>query len=92
MDTLKVTVVGQDLFRIVTDIFESVGFTHSGMARTSMVGNMKSITYEFPLAEETVIERRKTLMNALSQNKMLLMPMYVHGDWMRVVVMHPIRT
>ena len=91
MDVLRVTIVGQDLFKLVTEIFELVGLNPVNQVNTGMLGNLKILTYAFELQETEVIEKRKVLMNELSRDPIRLMPMYVHGDWMRIFVFKPIR-
>lgn len=91
MDVLRVTIVGQDLFKLVTEIFELVGLNPVNQVNTGMLGNLKILTYAFELQETEVIEKRKVLMNELSRDPIRLMPMYVHGDWMRIFIFKPIR-
>lgn len=91
MDVLRVTVVGQDLFKIVTEIFELVHLNPANQVKTGMLGNLKMLTYEFELREQDIIDKRSELMQKMAEDNMRLMPMYVHGDWMRIFVMKPIR-
>jgi len=91
LETLKVTIVGQDLFKIVVDVFELVGFNKASQINTGMLGNLKALTYFFELPEKEVIEKRAKLMTELSKDCMRLMPLYVHGDWMRVFVFKPMK-
>ena len=91
MDVLRVTVVGKDLCKIVEGIFELVGLNTVNTVRNGMLGNLTTLTYEFMLEEDEVIAVRKKLMNELAKDYLHIMPMYVHGDWMRIFVMKPIR-
>ena len=91
MDVLRVAIVGQDLFKLVTEIFELVGLNPVNQVNTAMLGNLKILTYTFELEEAEIIKKRKELMNKLSEDPIRLMPMYVHGDWMRIFVFKPIR-
>ena len=91
MDILRVTVVGQDLFKLVEDIFELIGLNRVNQVNTGMLGNLKILTYMFEIPEQEVIDKRKKLMNKISEDPIRLMAMYVHGDWMRVFVFKPIR-
>lgn len=91
MDVLRVTVVGQELYKLVEEIFELVGLNTVNQINSGMLGNLKILTYTFELSENEVIEKRKNLMNKLREDPIRLMPMYLHGDWMRVFVFKPIR-
>ena len=92
MDTLRVTVVGQDLFKLVAEIFEKVGLNPVNQVNTGMLGNLKILTYTFELPEDEIIEKRTNFMEMATNDNLRLMPMYVHGDWMRVFIFKPIRT
>ena len=91
MEMLRVTVIGQDLFKIVDEIFELVGLNTVNQVNTSMLGNLKTLTYLFELQDDEVIKKRKAMMDEMAKDNMRLMPMYVHGDWMRIFVMKPMR-
>ena len=91
MAKMSVTIIGQDLFKIVREKFELAGINMVNQLNQGMYGNLKTLTYQFELDESEVIEKRKKLMNLFSEDNMRLMPMYVHGDWMRIFVMKPIR-
>lgn len=91
MDVLKVTVVGKDLFKIVEEKFELAGFNTVSSVRNGMLGNLMTLTYEFPIEEDDVIKKRKELMDLMAKDNMRLMPLYMHGDWMRIFVIRPIR-
>lgn len=91
MPILKVTIVGQEQFKIATEIFESVGLNPANQVSTGMLGNLKTLTYDFDISEEEVIEKRKALMNAMADDDKRLMPMYMHRNWMRVFVFKPIK-
>lgn len=92
MDTLRVTVVGQDLFKLVAEIFEKVGLNPVNQVNTGMLGNLKILTYTFELPEDEIIEKRTSFMEMATNDNLRLMPMYVHGDWMRVFILKPIKT
>lgn len=92
MELLRVTVVGQDLFRIVKEKFELAGINNVNQLNSGMFGNLKMLTYTFELPEGEIIEKRRKLMDIFAEDNMRLMPMYVHGDWMRMFVFKPIRT
>lgn len=91
MDILRVTVIGKDLFKVVEEKFELVGLNTVNTVSNSTLGNLLTLTYEFVLEEEDVIQVRKKLMNEIAKDNMRLMPLYMHGDWMRIFVMRPIR-
>lgn len=90
MEKLHVTVVGKNIFQLVEKKFELVGINNAKMVKTGMLGNLKILTYEFELEENEVIDVRKRLMSKMAEDDMRLMPMYVHGDWMRIFVFEPI--
>lgn len=91
MEALKVTVVGQDLFKIVKEKFELAGINMVNQVNDGMLGNLKLLTYILELPMDELIEKRKKLMDIMGEDNMRLMPMYVHGDWMRIFVFRPIR-
>lgn len=91
MESLRVTIVGQDICKIVTRIFEEVGLNPVNQINTGMLGNLKILTYTFELEDDEIIQKRKNLMNEMAKDYLELMPMYVHGDWMRIFVFKPIR-
>lgn len=91
MVKLRVTIVGQDIFKLVKEKFELVGLNQVNQVNNGMLGNLKLLTYEFELEDCEIIEKRKKLMNSMIEDNMRLMPMYVDGDWMRVFVFKPIR-
>ena len=91
MDKLKVTVIGQDLFKIAEEKFELAGLNMTYQVNNGMLGNLKTLTYEFLLDEDEVIEKRKKVMNLMTEDAMRMLPMYCHGDWMRIFVMKPIK-
>lgn len=90
MEKLHVTVVGKNIFQLVEKKFELVGINNAKMVKTGMLGNLKILTYEFELEENEVIDVRKRLMSKMAEDSLRLMPMYVHGDWMRIFVFEPI--
>ena len=91
MDILNVTIVGQDLFKPVLDIFEEIGLNPVNQVNTGMLGNLKILAYRFELNEDEVIRKRRDLMNKVSEQYIRMTAMYVHGDWMRIFIMKPIR-
>ena len=90
MEKLHVTVVGKNIFQLVEKKLELVGINNAKMVKTGMLGNLKILAYEFELEESEVIDVRKKLMSKMAEDSMRLMPMYVHGDWMRIFVFEPI--
>jgi hypothetical protein len=90
MEKLHVTVVGKNIFQLVEKKFELVGINNAKMVKTGMLGNLKILAYEFELEESEVIDVRKRLMSKMAEDSLRLMPMYVHGDWMRIFVFEPI--
>ena len=88
---LKVTIVGQEISKEVAVIFDELGLNAVNQVKTGMLGNLKTLTYIFDIPEEQVIEKRKLLMDELAKYGTRLMPMYVHGDWMRIFVFKTLR-
>lgn len=92
MQKLSITVIGQDLFKIVEDKFELADFNIINQVNTGMLGNLKMRTYMFEIDEFNIIEKRKMLMNEFAKDNMRLQAMFVLGDWMRIFIMKPIKT
>lgn len=91
MEILRVTVVGQDIFKIVQEKFELAGINKVNQVSNGMLGNLKTLTYEVEIPAEKVIKRRARLMEIMAEDNMRIMPLYVHGDWMRIFVFKPLR-
>ena len=89
MDKLRITVVGQDIFKIVAEKMLLVRINNAKQVNSGMLGNLKTLTYEIEIPENEVIFKRRELMEKMAEDNMRLMPMYVHGDWMRILVMKP---
>ena len=92
MDTLKITVVGKDIFKIVEEKLELVDINKVNQVNNGMLGNLKTLTYFIDIPEEKVIKKRAQLMEKMAEDNLRLMPLYVHGDWMRIFVFEPIKT
>ena len=92
MAAIMLTIVGQDLFKIVVEKMELVGINTVNQINSGMLGNLKTLTYKIDLDDSEVIEKRSALMSTMAEDNMRLMPMYVHGDWMRIFVFKPIKT
>lgn len=98
MEELRITIVGQDIFREVIDVFADVDLNEEVLVnrvkeiRDGMLGNLKTLTYVFLIPSDTVIRVRKAIMVNLTKNSTRLLPMYVHGDWMRMFVFKNFRT
>ena len=91
MESLSVTVVGQDIFEVGKEKFQLAGINTVNELKTGHLGNLKTLTYQFELPENEVIEKRKILLSEMAKDEMRLMPMYLHGDWMRIFVFKPFR-
>lgn len=91
MTTLSITVVGQDIFKVVREKIELVGINQVNQINTGMLGNLKTLTYRFELDEMEVIKIRKELLRFMAEDNMRLMPMFLYGDWMKIFVFKPIR-
>lgn len=89
MDILRITVVGQDLFKLVEHKMELVGINRVNQLNTGMLGNLKTLTFEIEMKESEIIKKRSELMDKLAEDNMRLMPLYVHKDYMRIFVIKP---
>ena len=92
MEKLRITVVGQDIAKIVAEKIQLVGINKVNQVSSGMLGNLKTLTYEIDLEEDEVIKVRQRLMGKMAEDSLRLMPMCVHGDWMRVFVFKPMHT
>ena len=90
MDVLRVTIVGQDIFKLVEQKCELVGLNTVNQINYGMLGNLKTLTLSFELPQEKIIKLRTMLMEKMAEDNMRIMPMFVFGDWMRVFVFKPI--
>jgi len=91
MDTLVVTIIGQDLFKMVVDKFELAGFNQANQINTGMLGNLKIQTHIFEISEDEIIDKRKKLLSAIGDEPMRMMALFTAGDWMRIIVMKPLK-
>ena len=89
MDILRITVVGQDLFKLVEHKMELVGINKVNQLNTGMLGNLKTLTFEIEMKESEIIKKRAELMDKLAEDNMRIMPLYVHKDYMRIFVIKP---
>ena len=98
MDELRITIVGKEIFREVVDIFADVDLNDEIIInrvkeiRDGTLGNLSTLTYVFLLPADTIINVRKAIMVRLTENNTRYLPMYVHGDWMRIFVFKAFRT
>lgn len=92
MEKFRITAVGQDVAKIVAEKIQLVGINKVNQVSSGMLGNLKTLTYEIDLKEDEVIKVRQQLMGKMAEDNMRLMPMCVHGDWMRVFVFKPMFT
>lgn len=86
MAAMTITIIGQDLFKIVEHLFELVGFNEINDANLSMLGNLKMLTYEVEVFEEEVIQKRNEFLNMIAEDDKRLMAFYKAGDWMRILI------
>lgn len=89
METLRITVIGKDLFKLVEKKMELAGINTVNSVNSGMLGNLTTLTFEIKMRENEVISIRKKLLDVMAEDAMRLMPLYVHGDWMRIFVMKP---
>ena len=92
MEKFRITVVGQDIFKIVAEKIQLADINKVNQVSSGMLGNLKTLTYEIELEEDEVIRTRQRVMRKMAEDSMRLMPMCVHGDWMRVFVFKPMHT
>lgn len=90
MDILRITVVGKDIFKLVEKKCELVGLNKVNQVHNGMLGNLKTLTLSFEISEDKIIPIRRNFMEKCAEDDMRLMPMYIHGDWMRIFVFEPI--
>lgn len=91
MAILHVTVVGKDLFKPVLEKLELISLNPVNEVKTGMLGNLTLLTYAFELPDNELIDKRRQLMDEFMKDTSRFMPMYIHGDWMRLFVFKPIR-
>ena len=89
MDTLRITIVGKDIFKLVEKKCELAGFNKVNQVNSGMLGNLKTLTLSFEMREDKIIPIRRNFMAKCAEDNLRLMPMYVHGDWMRIFVFDP---
>ena len=92
MSVLHLTIIGQDIFKIVEEKLMLAGINTATQVSNGMLGNLKTLTYLFDIDDIDVIAARANLMRIMSEDNMRLMPMFVNGDWNRIFVMKPFRT
>lgn len=92
MGTLHLTVIGQDIFKIVEEKLELANINTATQVNNGMLGNLKTLTYLFDIDDIDIIAARTKLMSLMSEDNMRLMPMFVNGDWNRLFVMKPFRS
>ena len=92
MEKLRITVVGQDIAKIVAEKIQLADINKVNQVSSGMLGNLKTLTYEIDLEEDEVIKVRQRLMGKMAEDSLRLMPMCVHGDWMKVFVFKPMHT
>lgn len=90
MDTLRVTIVGQDLFKMVEDKLELVNFNKANRVNRGMLGNLKILTYEFDLDESEIIQKRKLFMKEICEDSRRMEGYFKGGEWMTILVMKPL--
>ncbi len=89
MEKIFVTVVGQDLFKLVEEKIGLIRVNNVKEVNRGMLGNLKTLTISFDVEEERVIFTRKQLTEKIAEDNMRLMPMHPYGDWMRIIVTRP---
>ncbi|WP_458459301.1 hypothetical protein [Pseudobutyrivibrio sp.] len=92
MAKLRVTVVGQDIFKIVNEKFELVGINMVNQISTGMLGNLKTLTYEVDIPDEVIMAKRNEFMQKVGEDNMRLYGMFANGDWFRIFIFKPFKT
>ena len=90
-DVIKVTVVGQDLFKIVEQKFDMLQLTMVNQVNKGMLGNLKTLTYEIGVDDYEVLRVRKELMNAIGEDNLRIEGFFKAGDWMSILVIKPLK-
>lgn len=91
MEVMEVTVVGQELFEPVKRVLKLVELNPVNQVKRGMLGNLKALTYFVEIDEKEIIAKRCQLMDKLAENTATMLPLYLHGDWMKLYVVKPIR-
>ena len=92
MGVIRITVIGQDLFKIAEEKFELAKLNNVNQVNNGMLGNLKTLTYQFEIDDLDLLDIRKELMRLMGEDSMRLMPMFVSGDWNRIIVIKPFKT
>lgn len=86
-DVLTVTTVGGGIYPAVALALENAGIISVNSIKEvnkGSLGNFTTLTVSVDIPEDEVIVKRRMFMDILLGQG--LVPMYLHGDWMRVVV------
>ena len=67
METLKITVVGKDLFKLVEQKMELAGINTVNTVSTGMLGNLTTLTIFCEIDQSEVIEKRKKFMKEVKR-------------------------
>ncbi len=89
MEKLHITVVGQDIFKVVEEKFKLVDVNPVNKVNRGMLGNLKLLTFEFELEEDVAIETRSRILMEIGKDAYRLFPMFQAGNWMNVVIFKP---
>lgn len=91
MDTLTVTIVGQDLFPMLEEKFKLVGLNQPSQVNHGMLGNLKTLTDTYEINKEDIIEVRKNLLQKIGEEPMRMKAFFAAGDWMKILVVKPFK-
>lgn len=86
MAELQLTVVGGGFEELVENIFAVNSINPVNKINGVNLGNFRTLIYLIDIPEESVIETRRKLMKALSKERNHLIPMYEHGNWMKIYI------
>ena len=84
---ITVTAVGGETYRLVKLGLEKSGIISANRlneVNRGSLGNFTTLTISVDISEDEVIVKRREFMDILAGKG--LVPMYQHGDWMRIFV------
>lgn len=89
---LLITIVGGGLKDDVEFIFGKLSINPVNTVNESMLGNFKTLTYEIPLKEDDIIDKRRLFIQKLTEYSPKTMVLFECGDWMHVYIFKRFRT
>jgi hypothetical protein len=89
MEELHITVVGQDIFKVVEEKFKLININPVNKVNRGMLGNLKLLTFDFSFEDGEAIEKRKIILSEIGKDYYRLFPMYKIGDWSNIIIFKP---